>query len=111
MAESGNRFSSWTVEQLKDFLRDRQIPLSGNKAELVRKVSDIFETDCLENEIGAVPFQSIDFSPLQLTVIYLAHTRFSSNYRNCSEHVLEGKKWLHEELSHWCKALSMWSCF
>ena len=63
MAESGNRFSSWRVDQLKDFLRDRRIPLSGNNAELVRKVTDIFETDSLENEIGAVPFQSVEFSP------------------------------------------------
>ena len=44
---------------LKDFLRDRRIPLSGNKAELVRKVSDIFETDSLENDIGAVPYSTI----------------------------------------------------
>jgi len=42
------------------FLRDRRIPVSGNKAELV---SDIFYTDSLENEIGAVPFQSVEFSP------------------------------------------------
>jgi len=55
MAESGNCFSSWTVDQMKDFVRDRRIPVSGNKAELVRKVSDIFYTDSLENEIGAVP--------------------------------------------------------
>jgi len=63
MAESGNDFSSWTVDQMKDFLRDCQIPVSGNKVELVRKVSDIFYTDSLENEIGAVPFQSVEFSP------------------------------------------------
>jgi len=50
MAESGNRFSSWTVDQLKDFLQDCQIPVSGNKAELVRKVSDIFYTDSLEEQ-------------------------------------------------------------
>jgi len=29
----------------------------------VRKVSDISYTDSLENEIGAVPFQSVEFSP------------------------------------------------
>ena len=58
MAESGNHFSSWTVDQLKDFLRDCRIPLSGNKVELVKKVSDIFYTDSLENEMGAVPYSS-----------------------------------------------------
>ena len=29
----------------------------------MRKVPDIFYTDSLENEIGAVPFQSVEFSP------------------------------------------------
>ncbi len=28
----------WTVEQLKDFLRDRRLPVSGTKAELITRV-------------------------------------------------------------------------
>ena len=62
MAECRNEFVSWTVDQLKVFLRVRRIPLSGNKAELVKKVADIFATDSLENEIEAVPFDSVEFS-------------------------------------------------
>ena len=62
MAECGNEFVSWTVDQLKAFLRERQIPLSGNKTELVKKVADMFATDSLENEIEAVPFDSVEYS-------------------------------------------------
>ena len=54
MAECNNMFVSWTVDQLKAFLQERRVPLSGNKSELVRKVADIFATDSLENEIETV---------------------------------------------------------
>ena len=63
MAECGNDLSLWTVDQLKAFLREHRVPLSGNKAELVRKVADIFATDNLEKEIEAVPFQAVEYSP------------------------------------------------
>jgi len=53
MVESENRFSLWTVDQTKDFLCDQRV---RNKAELARKVTDIFD------ELGAVPFQSVEFS-------------------------------------------------
>ena len=49
-------YRSWTVDQLKSFLRERRIPLTGNKEELIKKVADIVYTDRLEEEIEASPF-------------------------------------------------------
>ena len=63
MAEYDTSYSSWTVEQLKAFLRERRILLSGNKKELVQKVLDIAHTDRLEEDIKALPFQNAQFSP------------------------------------------------
>ena len=60
MAEGVEGYLKWTVEQLKDFLRQRRIPLTGNKADLAEKVYDIVQTDKLE-ELEAVPFQCADF--------------------------------------------------
>ena len=61
MAEGTNNVNSWTAEQLKEFLHDRNISLAGNKAELVRKVSDIIATDDLERDLEALPFQTVDY--------------------------------------------------
>jgi len=36
--------------------------LSGNKPELVSKVTDIITTDSIKRELEAVPFQSIEYS-------------------------------------------------
>ena len=54
-------YLSWTVDQLKAFLRERRIPLSGNKEQLIKKVADIIATDDFEEQIQAVPFQRIDY--------------------------------------------------
>ena len=62
MAECDDEFVSRTVDQLKAFLQERQIPLLGNKLELVRKVADIFTTDSLENEIETVLFELVEYS-------------------------------------------------
>ena len=51
MAEGVELYRSWTVDQLKAFLRELWIPLSGNKEELVKKVTDIVYTDKLEEEL------------------------------------------------------------
>ena len=61
MAGRGELYRSWTVDQLKAFLRERRVPLSGNKEQLVRKVLDIVETDELEGQIQAVPFQRLEY--------------------------------------------------
>ena len=61
MAEGVDEYRSWTVDQLKTFLRERRIPLTGNKEELVKKVVDIIYTDRLEEEIEASPFQSVEY--------------------------------------------------
>ena len=47
-------YRSWTVDQLKASLREKQVPLSE---QLVKKVADIIVTDDLEGQIQAVPFQ------------------------------------------------------
>ena len=64
MAECENEFALWTVDQLisKPVLSLRMPnTLSGNKAELERKVADIFAMDSLENETEAVPFESVKY--------------------------------------------------
>ena len=61
MAEGVELYRSWTVDQLKAFLQERRVPLSGNKEQLVKKVADIVATDDLEGQIQAVPFQRIDY--------------------------------------------------
>ena len=63
MAEGEQSYRSWTVDQLKAFLRERRIPLAGNKAELVKKVADVVYTDSLEEEIGATSFQCVQYAP------------------------------------------------
>ena len=70
MAESDESYRSWTVEQLKAFLRERRIPLSGNKKELVQKVTDIVHTDRLEEDIKAIPFQITELSILSVTLFF-----------------------------------------
>ena len=52
-------YQSWTVDLLKAFLRERRIPLAGNKAELVKKVADIVYTNSSEEEIGSSYFVSV----------------------------------------------------
>ena len=89
MAECGNEFVSWTVDLLKAFLRERRIPLSGNKAELVKKAADIFTTDSLENEIEAVPFDSVEYSSLPNFndlpgAAWMGFLRLSYNHGKCS---------------------------
>ena len=61
MAEGVEVYRTWTVEQLKDFVRRRRIPLTGNKEELVKKVYDIIQTDSLEEELQAEPFHFVEF--------------------------------------------------
>ena len=52
--------SSWTVEQLKDYLRENNLPLSGNKAELVSRVSACLDTTFFEAELRVQPFQKFN---------------------------------------------------
>ena len=47
---------------VEGFLREHRVPLSGNKAELVRKVTDIFATDNLERETKVITFQPVEYS-------------------------------------------------
>ena len=61
MAEGVEEYRSWTVDQLKAFLRERRIPLTGKKEELIKKVADIVYTDRLEEEIEACPFHCVDY--------------------------------------------------
>lgn len=49
--------SSWTVDLLKDFLREHHLPVTGVKAELVKRVGDCFDTMFFEAELDVKPFQ------------------------------------------------------
>ena len=42
---------SWTNEQLKKFLKEKDIPVSGLKHELFTKANDFTETETLESEL------------------------------------------------------------
>ena len=74
-------YRSWTVDQLKAFLRDKHVPLSGNKEHLVKKVADIIATDDLEGQIQAVPFQRNDYpSPPEFTELPNSTTWTGDNF-------------------------------
>ena len=60
MAEGVEQYCLWSVDQLKSFLRERRIPLTGNKEELIKKVADIIYIDKLEEEIETLPYQCVD---------------------------------------------------
>ena len=49
-------FSSWTVDKLKKFLKEKGLSTTGKKSELVRRVNNFIETEELESELGAVVF-------------------------------------------------------
>ena len=48
--------SSWTVDKLKEFLKEKGLSTIGKKSELVRRVSGYIE---LESELGAVAFSDL----------------------------------------------------
>ena len=47
--------TTWTVDQLKDFLRDRHLLVTGVKLELVNRVGACYDTEFLESELDVVP--------------------------------------------------------
>lgn len=47
----------WTVEKLKDFLRKYNLPVTGVKAELLRRVGDCYDAMFFEAELDIQPFQ------------------------------------------------------
>jgi len=49
--------TTWTVDQLKVFLCDRHLPVTGVKLELVNRVGACYDTEFLESELEIVPFQ------------------------------------------------------
>ena len=49
----------WTVEQLKIYLKEKELPVSGQKNELVKRVVDFQEAEALQAELGAVAFQNL----------------------------------------------------
>ena len=51
--------SLWTVEQLKIYLKEKELPVSGQKNELVKRVVDFQEVEALQAELGAVVFQNL----------------------------------------------------
>ena len=51
--------SLWTVEQIKIYLKEKELPVSGRKNELVKRVVDFQEAEALQAEIGTVAFQNL----------------------------------------------------
>ena len=60
--------SLWTVEQLKIYLKEKELPVSGQKNKLVKRVVDFQEVEALQAELGAfqnlsvpaaLPFESL----------------------------------------------------
>ena len=49
----------WTVEQLKIYLKEKELPVSGRKNELVKRFGDFQEAEALQAELGAVAFQNL----------------------------------------------------
>ena len=49
----------WTVEQLKIYLKEKELPVSSRKNELVKRVVDFQEAEALQAELGAVVFQNL----------------------------------------------------
>ena len=42
--------STWTTEQLKEYLREKGMPVSGLKHELITRANDFIETEALESD-------------------------------------------------------------
>ena len=49
----------WTVEQLKIYLKEKELPVSSRKNELVKRVVDFQEAEALQAGLGAVAFQNL----------------------------------------------------
>ena len=50
--------SLWTVDKLKEFLKENYLP-TGKKSVLFRRVSDFIETEELESELSMVAFSDL----------------------------------------------------
>ena len=46
--------SLWSAQRLKIFLKEKELPVSGRKSELVRRFGDFQEVEALQVELGAV---------------------------------------------------------
>ena len=46
--------SLWSAQRLKIFLKEKELPVSGRKSELVRRFADFQEVEALQAELGAV---------------------------------------------------------
>ena len=125
MAEGVELYRSWTVDQLKTFLRERRIPLTGNKAELVQKVADVVYTDRLEEEIEVTAFQCVTYTsppsfeqlpadgwtgddfPLVREGNVTAYLKEKGGYTKNFQTGVRLCQWLHQEFSNWCSFMSV----
>ena len=63
--------SLWTVDKLKEFLKENYLP-TGKKSDLVCRVSDFIKTKELESELGAVAFSDLQVErPIALRSLHL----------------------------------------
>ena len=53
----------WSVERLKSYLKEKELPVSGRKNELIKRVADFQETEALEAELGVAAFQNLSVTP------------------------------------------------
>ena len=52
----------WTVEKLKIFLTEKELPASGQNSKLVERVANFVEMEALETELGAAAFQNLSIA-------------------------------------------------
>jgi len=54
--------TSWTVDQLKEYLKEHHLPVTGVKSELVKRVKDCVDILFYEEELNAKTFQQFHSS-------------------------------------------------
>ena len=51
--------SSWTMDKLKEFIKEKGLSTTSKKSELVRRVNNFIETEELESELGVIAFSDL----------------------------------------------------
>ena len=57
--EKRSYFANKTVLELKVLLKEHKLPVTGSKDELITRVTDFYETNCLEEDIDVKALQNI----------------------------------------------------
>ncbi len=51
--------SAWTTELIKKFIKEKGIPVSGLKHELIKKANNFIETEALESDLDVKAFKEL----------------------------------------------------